>query len=539
MLKTSLPPKWLWIGNSNTKPHITHFDTEFRKFVLCTKLDHFKREVENAPDNCNFLTMSGIDTLVADLGNQEDINPENLESNLDKIFGTLDSYRQQGMKIVVEPLLLWKKHPDILRRAAIGAFKAIKIKYPGILIPQKPDSLKFAPDGVHLTERAGSKLFTSMYEASINFFEPKEDSYDTATEGTESESDSSMPSGKELEIISNSTKRVNPPTTGSKSNKRVIPPTTSSNQGKKQKFTPTRTAQTGRPRPPPLVELDDERDLENQMSYNHPSFATYKDFVTLKTKVEERWSTDLYVAAGTKEDLDKIENEKNMNKIIFSGIEIHDLWAENLTWANRVEKIKEAITTLIKEIDPEGKYQLGYVRHLNFKLKGARQIVEATMGSEAEAKALRKAYGAKVKAWREANSFPEEMKGISMGPSLTLATRVRIAILHAIAKEIKDQVEQTDAWVIQHVARPVLKIEETFDDGSKSQTSLGFVQAIAYLKKQLPHSNFRTQDLFDAYSIAGTRFGQEISHYFILLNEGPARNVALARKPRKKANYKK
>ena len=96
----------------------------------------------------------------------------------------------------------------------------------------------------------------------------------------------------------------------------------------------------GRPRPPPLVELDDERDLENQMSYNHPSFATIKDFVTLKTKVEERWSTDLYVAAGTKEDLDKIENEKNMNKIIFSGIEIHDLWAENLTWANRVEKIK-------------------------------------------------------------------------------------------------------------------------------------------------------------------------------------------------------
>ena len=129
-----------------------------------------------------------------------------------------------------------------------------------------------------------------------------------------------------------------------------------------------------------------------------------------------------------------------------------------------------------------------------------------------------------------------------MGPSLTLATRVRIAILHVIAKEIKDQIEQTNAWVIQHVARPILKLEDTLEDGSNSQTSLGFVQAIAYLKKQLPHSSFRTQDLFDAYSIAGTRFGREISHHFILLDEGTARTVALGKKPRRKqppVNHKK
>ena len=530
MLKSTLPPRWLWIGNSNTRPHITHFDTEFRRFTLCTKLEQYKREIESAPDNCDFLTMSGLDTLVADLGAQTDFNPENLETNLDKIFATLESFRQDGMKIVVEPLLVWKKHPDTLRRAAIGAFKAIKSKYPGILFPLKPDSLKFSPDGVHLTDRAGSKLFTTIYDASIGFFEPKEDSYDTATEGTGSESDSSMISSKELEIVSNSTKRV-------------IPPPSSSNRGKKQKFTPSRTGPKSSSRNPPVVDLDDDNeDLGNRMSFNHPGFASHKDFANLKAKVEERWSTDLYVAAGMKEDLDKIENEKNMNKIIYSGIEIHDLWAENLTWANRLEKIKEAISSLIGKIDPEGKYHLGYIRHLNFKLRGARQIVEVTMGSDTEAKSLRKAYGAKIKSWRESNSFPEEMKGISMGPSLTLATRVRIAILHVIAKEIKDQIEQTNAWVIQHVARPILKLEDTLEDGSNSQTSLGFVQAIAYLKKQLPHSSFRTQDLFDAYSIAGTRFGREISHHFILLDEGTARTVAFGKKPRRKqppVNHKK
>ena len=117
--------------------------------------------------------------------------------------------------------------------------------------------------------------------------------------------------------------------------------------------------------------------------------------------------------------MDKTENEKNMNRIVFSGIEIHDLWADDLNWAQRLDKIKSAITNFIKIIKPD----LGYVRHLNFK------------------------------------NFPDDVKGTSIGPSLTLATRVRIAILHALAKEIKASKEDTDAWVIQHVARPVVKIK--------------------------------------------------------------------------------
>ena len=87
-----------------------------------------------------------------------------------------------------------------------------------------------------------------------------------------------------------------------------------------------------------------------------------KDFTTLKAKVEQRWSLDLLVSAGTKEDLDKIENEKNMNKVVFNGIEIHDLWAADLTWAERLEKIKKAIAEFIKVIDHEGVYSISSLR---------------------------------------------------------------------------------------------------------------------------------------------------------------------------------
>ena len=42
MLRNKPPPKWLWIGNSNTRPFVTSFDNEFRKFSLCTKIDQYK-----------------------------------------------------------------------------------------------------------------------------------------------------------------------------------------------------------------------------------------------------------------------------------------------------------------------------------------------------------------------------------------------------------------------------------------------------------------------------------------------------------------
>ena len=109
---------------------------------------------------------------------------------------------------------------------------------------------------------------------------------------------------------------------------------------------------------------------------------------------------------------------------------------------------------------------------------------------------------------------------------------MRVAILHAIAREIKASKEDTEAWVIQHVARPVLKIEITQNNDTKLFITLGFAQAIAYYKQELPYSNLSSQDLYDAYSIAGNRFGQELNHYFVILDPTTAINFAKKRKPK-------
>ena len=523
MLRSN-PPKWLWIGNSNTKHQATHFDNDIRKFSLCTKLEHYKAEVERAPDNCDHLTVSGFDTLVADIAAGKDISPEDLETELDKIFSTLDAHRSLGMKIVIEPLLPWKRHSEVVKRAAIGAFKAIKAKYTGMFFPPKPDSLSFVNDGVHLKDRAASRLFKHMYDHSRQFFDQKDDQYVSGME-TDEDRDSSLQTEEEIEIIA----------TGSNPSAKTRSKQGINEKGKSAGRTPGKKVFTSRTKVPAIVDCEEDDDEANTHSLSHPAFnKLLREFKEFKLKVEKRWTIDHSVSAGTKEDMDKVETEKNMNKIILTGIEIHDLWAENLTWPNKLDKIKKAVADLINIIDPEGTYELGYVRHLNHKLKASRQIFEITMGSETQAKMLRKAYGARVKTWREEKNFPDEVKGTSISPSLTLATRVRIAIMKILAKELKERKEDIDAWVIQHVARPVLKIEETGSDDTKILKSFGFAQAITYFQKECPHVHLSSQVLYDAYSLAGIRFGLELSHYFVILDSAVARNIAFNRKPRQK-----
>ena len=121
------------------------------------------------------------------------------------------------------------------------------------------------------------------------------------------------------------------------------------------------------------------------------------------------------------------------------------------------------------------------------------------------------------------------MNGVSIAPSLTISTRVRIAILKAIATTIKRKSDNHDAWVIQHVARPVLKIEVKQENGEKLKNSFGFAQSIAYMMKELPECKLSRQDLFDAYTISGKRFGPEIGHYFMLMDWETAESMAAAR----------
>ena len=70
------------------------------------------------------------------------------------------------------------------------------------------------------------------------------------------------------------------------------------------------------------------------------------------------------------------------------------------------------------------------------------------------------------------------------------------------------------------------------------ENSFGFAQSIAYMMKELPEAKLSKQDLFDAYTIAGKRFGPEIGHYFVLMDWETAESMSAAIKATNKVLHR-
>ena len=480
---------WIWLGSSNTKAYKEAFEAgKKRQFILCTRVDQFAAEIDTLADRCDFLTISGLDNILADL-TREQLDPTKLNTEIDAFFQKLEEYRVEGMKIVIEPLIPWKKHSEEVKRAGLDILKSMKNKYPGILVAPRPQSLRFAPDGVHLVERSSHTMFKVVKELCEDFFfRPGDD--DQLSDHEQKPEDQEQ--GKDK------------------------------NKSKSKKRKANQNDQSD-------METQDDSDQDDKKhAFNVAEFyALVREFRSLKRQVFMNRDVDLLVHAGTKEDIDKLENNQNMNKVVVSGLDIANLWTEGKDWKDRVAMIKKNVLELFKFIDPTNAYEIGYVKHLNQKLKASRQIVEVTLETEQHGRGIRKALSQKIKTWKN-TKFPESMNGVSIAPSLTISTRVRIAILKAIATTIKRK-DNHDAWVIQHVARPVLKIEVKQEKGENLENSFGFAQSIAYMMKELPECKLSRQDLFDAYTIAGKRFGPEIGHYFVLMDWETAESMAAAR----------
>ena len=151
----------------------------------------------------------------------------------------------------------------------------MKIKFPGIKQIARPPSISFTKDNVHLTDRAARLHFKSVYKASYETFFTKEDDYLTEDEGT---TPIELDPEQEVEISVKKKKRSRQESEGS-------------------------SDEEGRQEGP------------SKHSVHSEQFKRIIDRVEdLQRKVDRRWSLDLIISAGTKEDLDKIENNLNKRK---------------------------------------------------------------------------------------------------------------------------------------------------------------------------------------------------------------------------------
>jgi len=161
--------------------------------------------------------------------------------------------------------------------------------------------------------------------------------------------------------------------------------------------------------------------------------------------------------------------------------------------------------------------KITFIRHLYDHLEAqnpARQILEVRLRDQREANAVPNALVNSQKP----GDWPRERRlsfaGLTITNCITKETRVRIDVMQAIVKVIKAN-SNMDAYVIQHISKPLMKVTEKFDQGTRVR-SYGFTEAIAFVQSRFP-GKLADQDLIAAYNKAGSKYSPEISHYFVVL----------------------
>jgi len=251
--------------------------------------------------------------------------------------------------------------------------------------------------------------------------------------------------------------------------------------------------------------------------------------------VDERRMLDYMVFARHQEELDQLKNDANLHKLVMYGVEVEGIF-EASKGPERDNLIKIQVAKIfgwidaayekefnraggsnedVEMIENAANVNIKFVRHLNANLerqRPARQIIEVRLASPQESARVRGRFGTLAKGWRIARKTPTEFAGLSITNCVTKETRVRIDIMQAIVKVIKAN-SPLDAYVIQHIPRPLVKV---INRHQMSNRSYGFTEIIAYVHSNFP-GKLSDQDLLAAYNKAGSKYGPEISHYFVVL----------------------
>ena len=225
-----------------------------------------------------------------------------------------------------------------------------------------------------------------------------------------------------------------------------------------------------------------------------------KEIAELKDDILKRRHNDSMVTARLREDQDADLNKAKEDRIIMVGLtntiplpipkDEKDKWLSNM-----VSPILESIVT-------DSSKSIAFI-----SMGGNRErdipLCEIKFKSRDLAILIRKEFAKKKKG------------GVDYGRlgifnSVTLATRVRIEIMWAIAKSPGNETEIRT--VLSYSSRPILQIKDK--EGRKRPMSLGFADAISRFGKGL-----REGDLAGAYRKAGTAFGGQMQQTFVVLHD--------------------
>jgi hypothetical protein len=237
-----------------------------------------------------------------------------------------------------------------------------------------------------------------------------------------------------------------------------------------------------------------------------------KEIEALKINTENKFIKLDLTLARLKEDTDTFDNDRMRDTILLKKLKSEKELPKS--HQDILQVAKNEVKDMIKAIMPE--YHDQMIRYIGllhqFDGKFKRQSEFELPPIKIQFKRKEDCLDFRYKAMEHSKKFNARYSGVYLVHPQNPATRVRVMVMWAIAKSLKDEKQKVDAWVSQSGPKPTLIIKK--GDGNKNQKVMSFVQAVSTHGESV-----NPQDLVQASTVANRFFKGEVSKFFVILKD--------------------
>lgn len=226
-----------------------------------------------------------------------------------------------------------------------------------------------------------------------------------------------------------------------------------------------------------------------------------KKIEVVEQRAAARMSSDDQMFARHSEELDQIKNDRWADRVVIVNYSASN-YPQTIT--DRKSFLAEKFRPLIEEILGEKVFDV-YPRTGNHEGKIVPPF-EVRFPTVADCRKF------KQEAYKKVKDSPDLYGDIGLHPKMTLASRVRVEILRAIAKKVVSPSQS--AYCPIYNPRPILHVGPLVDDKVERKETLTFVDAVLRFRHLLS-----INDLFFAYKRVGVGFHNCLRQMFLVMND--------------------
>ena len=259
----------------------------------------------------------------------------------------------------------------------------------------------------------------------------------------------------------------------------------------------------------PLVDLTEPGEIhagadQEQIRNLESRLALLENY--MRAQSDKNVGNDL-MFARSREETDSVTNKAKEDRVLVNGLKSASPLPSDQKL--KIEALKLIVGKIFEMLIP------GFDGKIVYLIQGKTQgqpipMVEVKMDTPEQAISLRKAFAEKKKN----KSLGAEYESLFMANCVSLATRVRVDVLKAIARRVTSRDDL--AYVAGFTSRPMMHIRKAGlpSPATRPLKSFSYIDAVTRFGHLV-----KVDDLETAYGRAGKSFNGQLQQNFVILNE--------------------